>query len=210
MQRRGRPPTRRVAARAPAPAEEHVNESVNVLTPPTPSSPPHPNVSIERARKLGAKPYDGTSDPEHALSWLDSNEEIFQVMGCTEEQKVTYSTFLLKDRAKDWWKALQRRHPEGGNMSVADYERRFLELIRAVLYIADNEEEKANRLSQPVPISQRPDPQLQGRPVGAEANREVVSSLEGLAVQVSPAEELVGVDHPGDSLRGPVLRPEYL
>ncbi|KAL5852088.1 hypothetical protein ACOSQ3_007206 [Xanthoceras sorbifolium] len=206
MQRRGRPPTRRVAARAPAPAEEHVNESVNVLTPPIPSSPPHPvvpeggpvdgaqmaqmlpaalhqpreqNVSIERARKLGAKPYDGTSDPERALSWLDSNEEIFQVMGCTEEQKVTYSTFLLKDRAKDWWKALQRRHLEGvswanfrrefsekfyrksyrdarveeffrleqGNMSVADYERRFLELIRAVLYIADNEEEKANRFA---------------------------------------------------------------
>ncbi|KAL5835340.1 hypothetical protein ACOSQ4_014837 [Xanthoceras sorbifolium] len=100
-------------------------------------------------------------------------------MGCTEEQMVTYSAFLLKDRAKDWWKALQRRHPEGvswadfrkefsekfypksyrharveeffrleqGSMSVADYERRFLELIRVVPYIADNEEEKANRFA---------------------------------------------------------------
>ncbi|KAH7569592.1 hypothetical protein JRO89_XS06G0201200 [Xanthoceras sorbifolium] len=176
MRRRGRPPTRRAAARTPAPAKEHVDESVNVPThslPPQPvvlegglrdsvqlaqmlaaafHQPREPNVSIELSRKLGAKPYDG----------------------CTEEQMVTYSAFLLKDRAKDWWKALQRRHPEGvswvdfrrefsekfypksykdarveeffrleqGNMSVADYERRFLELIRAMPYIADNEEEK--------------------------------------------------------------------
>ncbi|KAL5773814.1 hypothetical protein ACOSQ2_013738 [Xanthoceras sorbifolium] len=163
MHRRGRPTTRRAAARAPAPAEEHVDESVNIPTPPTPSPPPQP----VRARKLGAKPYDGTSDPERALSWLE------------KEKMVTYSAFLLKDRAKDWWKALQRRHPkkvswadfrrefsekfypksykdarveeffrlEQSSMSVADYERRFSELIRAVPYIADNEEEKANRFA---------------------------------------------------------------
>ncbi|KAH7571869.1 hypothetical protein JRO89_XS04G0158800 [Xanthoceras sorbifolium] len=138
-----------------------------------------PNVSLERARKLGVKPSDATGDPEPALSWLESNEEIFQVMGCMEEQMVTYSAFLLKDKAKDWWKALQRRHPKGvswadfrrefsekfypksyrdarveeffrleqGSMSVADYERRFSELIRVVPYIADNEEEKANRFA---------------------------------------------------------------
>ncbi|KAL5820814.1 hypothetical protein ACOSQ3_022696 [Xanthoceras sorbifolium] len=46
--------------------------------------------------------------------------------------------------------------------------------------------------------------------MGAKANKEVVSSLEGLAVQVSPADELVGVDHPGDSQRGPVLKSKYL
>ena len=42
-------------------------------------------ISIERARKLGAKPYDGSGDPERALSWIEANEEIFQMMGCTEE-----------------------------------------------------------------------------------------------------------------------------
>ncbi|KAL5840989.1 hypothetical protein ACOSQ4_013597 [Xanthoceras sorbifolium] len=36
---------------------------------------------------------------------------------------------------------------EQSSMSVADYERRFSELIRAVPYIADNEEEKANRFA---------------------------------------------------------------
>ncbi|KAL5773512.1 hypothetical protein ACOSQ2_013436 [Xanthoceras sorbifolium] len=83
MRRRGRPPTRRAAARTPAPAKEHVDESVNVPThslPPQPvvpegglrdsvqlaqmlaaafHQPREPNVSIELSRKLGAKPYDG-------------------------------------------------------------------------------------------------------------------------------------------------------
>ncbi|KAH7569638.1 hypothetical protein JRO89_XS06G0224600 [Xanthoceras sorbifolium] len=64
--------------------------------------PQEQNVSIERAHKLGAKSYDGTNDSECALSWLETNKEIFQVMGCTEELMVTYSAFLLKDRAKEW------------------------------------------------------------------------------------------------------------
>ena len=80
-------------------------------------------ISIERARKLGAKPYDGSGDPERALSWIEANEEIFQMMGCTEEQKVSYSAFLLKDCAKDWWKAHQRAHPEG--VIWAEFKREF-------------------------------------------------------------------------------------
>ena len=63
--------------------------------------PRESGISIERARKLGAKPYDGSGDPERALSWIEANEEIFQMMGCTEEQRVSYSAFLLKDCAKD-------------------------------------------------------------------------------------------------------------
>ena len=63
--------------------------------------PRESGISIERARKLGAKPYDGSGNPERALSWIDANEEIFQIMGCTEEQRVSYSAFLLKDCAKD-------------------------------------------------------------------------------------------------------------
>ena len=87
--------------------------------------PRESGISIERARKLGAKPYDGSGDPERALSWIEANEEIFQMMGCTEEQKVSYSAFLLKDRAKDWWKAHQRAHPEG--VIWAEFKREFTE-----------------------------------------------------------------------------------
>ena len=75
--------------------------------------PCEPTASIERARKLGARNYDGVGDPEKAWSWLEGNERVFSVMGCSDDQMVTYSSFLLRDRALDWWKAVQRRFPEG-------------------------------------------------------------------------------------------------
>ena len=75
--------------------------------------PRESGASIERARKLGAGPYDGTGEPERAYSWLETNEEIFRIMGYTKDQRVSFSAFLMKDRAKYWWRALERRHPEG-------------------------------------------------------------------------------------------------
>ena len=68
--------------------------------------PREPIVSIERARKLGARNYDGIRDPEKEWSWIEGNERVFNVMGCSDEQMVTYSAFLLRDRALDWWKAV--------------------------------------------------------------------------------------------------------
>ena len=47
--------------------------------------PRESGISIDHARKLGANPYDGSGDPERALSWIEANEEIFQMMGYTEE-----------------------------------------------------------------------------------------------------------------------------
>ena len=34
-------------------------------------------------------------------------------MGCTDEQRVLFSSFLMEDRAKDWWDAVERRYPDG-------------------------------------------------------------------------------------------------
>ena len=61
-------------------------------------------VSIERARKLGARNYDEIGDPEKALSWLEGNERVFSVMGCFDEKMVKYYAFMLRDRALDWLK----------------------------------------------------------------------------------------------------------
>ena len=69
--------------------------------------------SIERVQKLGAKPYDGSGDPEAAWLWLDQVNKIYGVMGCTDEQRVLFSSFLMEDRAKDWWDAVERRYPDG-------------------------------------------------------------------------------------------------
>ena len=97
MRRRGRRDKRRVPAELSAPAEEHIDESVNVPIPPSVPSEPsqagpshplepagvnipldqmaqildttfrqprEPTVSLERARKLGARNYDGIRDRE--------------------------------------------------------------------------------------------------------------------------------------------------
>ena len=66
---------------------------------------------IKRALKLGAKTYVGTDDPEAAYLWLDRVSEIYAVMGCSDEQKVLFSGFLMAARAKDWWEAIKRIHP---------------------------------------------------------------------------------------------------
>ena len=72
-----------------------------------------PGKSIERVQKLGAKPYDGSGDPEAAWLWLDLVNKVYGVMGCTDEQRVLFSSFLMEDRAKDWWDAVERRYPNG-------------------------------------------------------------------------------------------------
>ena len=82
-------------------------------------------ISIERAQKLGAKPFEGKGDPEAAFLWLEAAEEAYQVMGCTDEQRVTFSGFLMRGEAKAWWRALQGRQPAG--VSWADFRREFLE-----------------------------------------------------------------------------------
>ena len=63
--------------------------------------PRKPTVSTERVRKLGARNYDKIGDPKKAWSWLEGNERVFSVMGCSDEQMVTYSSFLLRDIALD-------------------------------------------------------------------------------------------------------------
>ena len=77
--------------------------------------PHEPIVSIERARKLGARNYDGIGDPEKAWSWLEGNERVFNVMGCSNEHIVT------------------------------NYEKKFLKLVRHVPLFYDHEVQKSKR-----------------------------------------------------------------
>ena len=72
-----------------------------------PTQPPRevieePRRSIERVQKLGAKPYDGSGDPKAAWLWIDRVNKVYGVIGCTDEQRVLFSSFLMEDRAKDW------------------------------------------------------------------------------------------------------------
>ncbi|KAL5732758.1 hypothetical protein ACOSQ2_032450 [Xanthoceras sorbifolium] len=93
----------------PSRAVEGVGENFNAEQ--LREAPKEQRCTIERASKVGAKPYDGSGDPEVALLWLDRISKIYRVMGCSDEQRVLFFSFLIEDRAKDWWEALERRHP---------------------------------------------------------------------------------------------------
>ena len=82
-------------------------------TPPPREVIEEPGRSIERVQKLGAKPYDDSGDPEAAWLWLDRVNKVYRVMGCTDEQRVLFSSFLMEDRAKDWWDSVERRYTDG-------------------------------------------------------------------------------------------------
>ena len=70
-------------------------------TPPPREVIEEPERSIEIVQKLGAKPYDGSSDQEAAWLWLDRVNKVYGVMGYTDEQRVLFSSFLMEDMAKD-------------------------------------------------------------------------------------------------------------
>ena len=107
--------------------------------------PCEPIVSIERATKLRARNYDGVGDPKKAWSWLEGNERVFSVMGCFDEQMVTSSAFLLRDRVLDLWKAVQRRFPEG--VSWTQFKEEFLEKFYPTVY-KDHKIEEIFKLEQ--------------------------------------------------------------
>ncbi|KAH9705011.1 Endonuclease [Citrus sinensis] len=88
--------------------------------------------TVERVRSLGAKSFNGSGDPPEAESWLIKLERIFDVMRCSEEDRLSFATFLLEDRAYHWWQTDIKRSEflrlVQGAMSVEEYEKKFLDL----------------------------------------------------------------------------------
>ena len=76
---------------------------------------------------MGAKPYDGRGNPKAAWLWLDRVNKIYEVIGYTDDQRVLFSSFLMKDRAKDWWDAVDRRYPEG--ISWDQFQQEFTDIF---------------------------------------------------------------------------------
>ena len=76
---------------------------------------------------MGTKPYDGSEDLEETWSWLDRVNKIYGVMGCADYQTVLFSGFLMEDRAKAWWDAVDRRYPDG--MSWDQFQQEFIDIF---------------------------------------------------------------------------------
>ena len=76
---------------------------------------------------MGAKPYDSNGDPEVAWLWLEKVNKIYEVMGCTKDQRVMFSSFMMEDRAKDCWDAVDRMYHDG--MSWDQFQQEFTDRV---------------------------------------------------------------------------------
>ena len=64
--------------------------------------------TIEQFRKMGPPSFLGNPDPTEAETWIMQMEKIFDVVGCTEVQKVSFASFMLKGEAEHWWRSTKK------------------------------------------------------------------------------------------------------
>ena len=65
-------------------------------------------ISFEHFRKLGPPVFKGTTDPFEAEAWVKRMEKLFTTMGCIDDRRVTFATFMLEGKAGVWWTEEQR------------------------------------------------------------------------------------------------------
>ncbi|XP_028088608.1 uncharacterized protein LOC114289144 [Camellia sinensis] len=75
---------------------------------------PRPRCNITEFKKI-ALAFDRATDPLEAEKWLTEMEKLFPVFECTDDQKVTYATFMLQGIANDWWQMEKRIHEHDAN-----------------------------------------------------------------------------------------------
>ena len=51
--------------------------------------------------------YRGDPDPNSAEEWIEELEKIFELLQCSEQQKVRFATHMLKGNAAKWWNAMK-------------------------------------------------------------------------------------------------------
>ncbi|XP_023915676.2 uncharacterized protein LOC112027245 [Quercus suber] len=107
----------------------------------SPTLPPTPRdvilVLFKRFRRLSPPGFRGTTDPFKAEEWIKKMENIFNTIGCIDDQRVTFATFILEgEEVNRWWEYEQRLMNEDGAQvtweafSKAFYDHYFPDSIR--------------------------------------------------------------------------------
>ncbi|MQL77074.1 hypothetical protein Taro_009479 [Colocasia esculenta] len=81
----------------------------------------------------------GSPDPDKAENWKEEIEWLFQVMQCTNREKVLLATFQISKDARAWWKATSTHLP---NMAELEWDG-FLEIFRGKYFSERVKEKKA-------------------------------------------------------------------
>jgi len=89
---------------------------------------PIPVSAISLMQWMGMKldTFDGSGTPVQAADWLTYVEDKMDVFEVVYQDRVRFSTQLLKGEAQIWWKGVQAAHPAMyGSMSWHDFVRQF-------------------------------------------------------------------------------------
>ncbi|GAU51659.1 hypothetical protein TSUD_414800, partial [Trifolium subterraneum] len=82
---------------------------------------------LERFLKHKPSFFTGGYAPEVAVKWVEELEIIFEAMGCSEVNKTTLGTYVLREEACQWWKSAKLRLGIGAMMVTWEmFKREFL------------------------------------------------------------------------------------
>ncbi|XP_030446257.2 uncharacterized protein LOC115669073 [Syzygium oleosum] len=83
---------------------------------------------VEQFIRLKQPKFSRKGDPEAAPRWVEELEKTFEVLECTDHEKVTLAVYKLQDNASDWWKATKDWvFPEGTARTWAVFTKKFYE-----------------------------------------------------------------------------------
>ena len=92
-----------------------------------PQPAPRP-VSMDDFMRHKPAKFNGKATPDDADAWIRECEKIFRVLGCSDEQKLAYATFLLVSDAEYWWVGMQQQMgTREEEVSWENFKKRFLE-----------------------------------------------------------------------------------
>ncbi|GFS36588.1 hypothetical protein Acr_00g0046820 [Actinidia rufa] len=78
---------------------------------PMPGAGAMPRTTIKQFQQLRPPTFYGTPDPMAAEFWLLGIERVFEVLPCTDEQKVVFATFMFEGAALIWWQLKKPLEP---------------------------------------------------------------------------------------------------
>ncbi|KAG5548902.1 hypothetical protein RHGRI_014308 [Rhododendron griersonianum] len=68
--------------------------------------------TFDRFLKTNPPPFMGTDKPSNAEAWLLQMEKIFDVLGCSEAQKVSFAAYKLQGGAEHWWRLAKEHYKD--------------------------------------------------------------------------------------------------
>ncbi|CAM0954182.1 unnamed protein product [Alopecurus aequalis] len=88
-------------------------------------------------QKLKPPTFLGTSNPLEAEDWIVAMEKAFDAMDCTDNERVSFATYMLQSSAFEWWDAHRKCYEQGLQITwklfkEAFYQKYFPESVKRI------------------------------------------------------------------------------